>query len=98
YIDDIILIGINKAVIDDLENHLYAVFNIKDLGVLHYFLVWKPDIAFIVQTLWSLYTTSKASSCLGVQPILRYLSGTIAQGTILHATPQLSLQAYSDSN
>ncbi|XP_021737600.1 uncharacterized protein LOC110704130 [Chenopodium quinoa] len=38
YVDDIILTRDNVAVIQDLKAHLHNVFNIKDLGELHFFL------------------------------------------------------------
>lgn len=38
YVDDIIVTGNNLASIITIKNHLHRVFNIKDLGLLHYFL------------------------------------------------------------
>ena len=38
YVDDIILTGIDSATVDKLKRHLDAIFGIKDLGRLHYFL------------------------------------------------------------
>ena len=37
YVDDIVLTGTDIHVINSLKQHLHQIFNIKDLGILHYF-------------------------------------------------------------
>lgn len=39
YVDDVLTIGTNQAAIQALKLHLHTTFIIKDLGLLHYFLV-----------------------------------------------------------
>ena len=41
YIDDIILIGDNVSEMNSLKKRLANEFEIKDLGILLYFMVWK---------------------------------------------------------
>lgn len=36
YVDDILLTGNDSFTINKLKHHLHKVFNIKDLGLLHY--------------------------------------------------------------
>lgn len=42
--DDILLTGIDRTDIDTFKSYLHMIFNIKDLGLVHYFLGMKISI------------------------------------------------------
>lgn len=51
YVDDIIITGSNETLIADIKAHLHNTFNIKDLGLLDFFLgieVSKTEVGYIL--------------------------------------------------
>ena len=52
YVDDMLLIGNDKEIIQDLKNHLSSKFDMKDLGVANFILGMEIKINQAKRILW----------------------------------------------
>ena len=68
------------------------------VGKLNFLTHTRPDLSFAVQALSQFMHAPRQSHFLALHHVLRYLASTIGQGIPLHATEQLTLQGYSDSD
>uniref|UniRef100_A0A2N9FCV6 Integrase catalytic domain-containing protein n=1 Tax=Fagus sylvatica TaxID=28930 RepID=A0A2N9FCV6_FAGSY len=108
YVDDIVLTSNTPNFLDTLIQHLSSIFELKDLGSLHYFLgiqlealhyltFTRPDLSFAVHRVCQ-YMASPTSVHLTVaKRILRYLKGTLHLGLSFRPGP-LKLSAFMDAD
>lgn len=68
------------------------------LGSLQYLSLTRPDISFAVNKLAQYMQRPTTSHWQSLHRLLRYLSGTINMGLIIHAHSPQSLHAYSDAD
>ena len=67
------------------------------MGNLQYLSLTRPDISFVVNKMSQFMHQPIDEHWTLVKRTLRYLSGTINDGLLLHRTLPLSLHAFSDS-
>ncbi|CAL1362863.1 unnamed protein product [Linum trigynum] len=69
------------------------------IGALQYLVYTRPDIAFSVNKLSQFMHSPSASHWQSLKRLLRYVTGTIHHGLIIHRSPQpLTLSAFADSD
>ncbi|XP_048502878.1 uncharacterized mitochondrial protein AtMg00810-like [Beta vulgaris subsp. vulgaris] len=68
------------------------------VGKLNFVTHTRPDLAFAVQSLSQFMHKPCVSHVQALTHTLRYLNHTTGQGILLKASPQLTLQAFSDSD
>ncbi|XP_010694536.1 uncharacterized protein LOC104907321 [Beta vulgaris subsp. vulgaris] len=93
YVDDLIIASNDMSVVKSTKALLSSHFQMKDLGIIRYFLGIKVDHC-------------KDASCINLQVphmqaakrVLRYLAGSMSQGILLANTSAAHLQALCDSD
>ncbi|XP_028110093.1 uncharacterized protein LOC114308660 [Camellia sinensis] len=93
-----IITGSGSFVFSEVKHHLFRTFEMNDLGPLRYFLVTRHDLAYAVHVVSQFVSTSCSTHWAALVWILRYLQGTIFQGSLLSSTSSLDLVAYADSD
>lgn len=68
------------------------------VGKLNFLTHTRPDLSYVVQTLSQYMHQPRLQHYTALHHVMRYPAGTIGQGILLSATPQLTLKAYSDSD
>ncbi|XP_019106129.1 uncharacterized mitochondrial protein AtMg00810-like [Beta vulgaris subsp. vulgaris] len=68
------------------------------VGKLNFLTHTRPDISYGVQTLSQFLQAPRTPHLKALHHLLRYVAGSVGQGILLQASPQLTLQGYSDSD
>ncbi|GJU11095.1 retrovirus-related pol polyprotein from transposon TNT 1-94 [Tanacetum coccineum] len=98
YVDDMIITVDDCVGIESLKLELAYRFAMKDLGLLHYFLVTRPDISYAVHIMSQFVSAPTTVHWAAVLHILMYLCGTQFQTLFFPSTSALDLRAYCDSD
>ncbi|KAB2636821.1 hypothetical protein D8674_027355 [Pyrus ussuriensis x Pyrus communis] len=109
YVDDILVTGPSSAACQQVISHLRALFPIKDLGALHYFLgievkrsssgIFINQTNFAVNLVCQFMHTPRLSHMQAVKRILCYLKGSLDLGLWFSKCSQApSLHAFSDAD
>eukprot|EP00253_Pinus_taeda_P019661 PITA_19661 len=108
YVDDLFLTG-SSRIIGDCKKNLATKLDMKDLGLMHYFLgleVWqqkgeiflgqgRPDICYAVNTLSQFMVEPKRVHWAAAKHVLRYLQGTFDYGLLYTRGKDIRLSGFT---
>uniref|UniRef100_A0A2N9G5X4 Integrase catalytic domain-containing protein n=1 Tax=Fagus sylvatica TaxID=28930 RepID=A0A2N9G5X4_FAGSY len=97
YVDDIVLTSNTPTFLDTLIHHLSSIFELKDLGPLHYFLGIQCIRCVSIWQYMASPTSIHLTAAQENKRILRYLKGTLHLGLSFRPGP-LKLSAFTDAD
>nr|CAD1824688.1 unnamed protein product [Ananas comosus var. bracteatus] len=87
YVDDLLITGCSKEVINDFKSIMIKEFEMTDSGLMLYFLGIEPIYENPMESHWQV-----------AKRILRYVKGTICHGLYYTKSKELKLLGYTDSD
>ncbi|RVW21820.1 Retrovirus-related Pol polyprotein from transposon RE1 [Vitis vinifera] len=104
YVDDIIITSSTSSLVHSLITTFNTQFELKDLGLLSYFLgleyctLTKPDVYFSVNKVCQFMHAPTPTTWQAMECILQYLKGISSYGLSINTSNDLSLLYYTDAD